>query len=86
MQIVIDIYEDEYERALKRKELFDEVELTRFEKLLVDGIPLPKAHGRLVDADSDDTYYKFRAYASSSDAFDVLDELITVVPADLEEK
>ena len=50
MQIVIDIYEDEYERALKRKELFDEVELTRFEKLLVDGIPLPKEHGRLIDA------------------------------------
>ena len=51
MQIVIDIDEKEYKRAMKRKDKFPR-DLTRFESIITNGTPLPKGHGRLIDADA----------------------------------
>jgi hypothetical protein len=50
MQVVIDISEKDYQ-TLKKKEEFDAMYLNYYEKLIVYGTPLPKGHGRLIDAD-----------------------------------
>lgn len=50
MQIVIDIPEEDYQN-LKAKDKFDDMFLNYYEKLIVRGTPLPKGHGRLIDAD-----------------------------------
>jgi hypothetical protein len=50
MQVVIDISEKDYQ-TLKKKEEFDAMYLNYYEKLIVYGTPLPKRHGRLIDAD-----------------------------------
>lgn len=49
MQIVIDMSEEEYNR-IKENDcgLFN----GRFFQMIRDGIPLPKGHGRLIDADA----------------------------------
>jgi hypothetical protein len=51
MQIVIGISEKDYNR-LKRKDDFDDMFLNYYEKAIVHGTPLPKGHGRLIDADA----------------------------------
>jgi hypothetical protein len=50
MQVVINISEEDYE-GLKRKDKFNDMHLNYYEKLIANGVPLPKGHGRLVDAD-----------------------------------
>jgi hypothetical protein len=50
MQVVINISEKDYQ-TLKKKEEFDAMYLNYYEKLIVYGTPLPKGHGRLIDAD-----------------------------------
>ena len=45
-----------------------------------NGTPLPKEHGRLIDAD--DVYNALRPYVSFSDLYDVLDEIPTIIEAD----
>ena len=51
MQIVIDIPE-KYYKDLRRKDKFNDMYLNYYEKLIVQGKPLPKVHGRLIDADA----------------------------------
>jgi hypothetical protein len=51
MQVVINISEKDYQ-TLKKKEEFDAMYLNYYEKLIVYGTPLPKGHGRLIDADA----------------------------------
>lgn len=51
MQVVIDISEKDYQ-TLKKKERFDNMYLDYYEKLIVYGTPLPKGHGKLIDADT----------------------------------
>lgn len=53
MQIVIDIKKREWEYLNKLVENGDQ--LGHYERLLVNGIPLPKEHGRLIDADGNET-------------------------------
>lgn len=48
MKIVIDIPEEEYER-MKEQSMFGRVDVWR--KAIQNGTPLPKGHGRLIDAD-----------------------------------
>ena len=48
MQIVIDIPEEEYKR-MKEKRMFGNV--TTWKDAICNGTPLPKGHGRLIDAD-----------------------------------
>ena len=51
MKLTIEIDEEVYERALNRELMFPR-DLTRFEKIIANGKPLPKGHGRLIDADA----------------------------------
>jgi hypothetical protein len=53
MQVVINISEEDYE-GLKRNDKFNDMHLNYYEKLIANGVPLPKGHGRLVDADEID--------------------------------
>lgn len=48
MKIVIDIPEEDYQK-LKAKDKFYDMYLNYYEKLIVNGTPLPKGHGRLID-------------------------------------
>ena len=50
MQIVTDITEHEWEYLNKLVKNGDV--LGHYERLLVNGIPLPKGHGRLIDSDA----------------------------------
>lgn len=47
MQIVIDIPEEEFERCKKRFQM----RINIMSNAIANGIPLPKGHGRLIDAD-----------------------------------
>lgn len=48
MQIVIDIPEEEYEEIINR----EDCGLHVLTKAIANGTPLPKGHGRLIDADA----------------------------------
>ena len=86
MQIVIDISEKDYQ-TLKKKDKFDAMYLDYYEKLIVYGIPLPKGHGRLVDADEiDNNIYDLTRsmdlnYGQISE---VVDTAPTIIEADRE--
>lgn len=47
MQIVIDINEEEYNNIKRTNSHY----LIRYERMIKNGVPLPKGHGRLIDAD-----------------------------------
>ena len=47
MQIVIDINEEEYNLIKRTNSHY----LIRYERMIKNGVPLPKGHGRLIDAD-----------------------------------
>jgi hypothetical protein len=51
MKIVIDIDEKDYKRIKEIPETFDSL-TSRAYKVIKDGTPLPKGHGRLIDADA----------------------------------
>ena len=51
MKVVIDIPEDDY-NGLQRKDKFNDMFFSYYEKLIVYGTPLPKEHGRLGDLDA----------------------------------
>lgn len=51
MQIVIDIPEDVYKRTVFYREFRDLSDCVATIKALEKGTPLPKGHGRLIDAD-----------------------------------
>ena len=50
MQIVIDIPDKTYEYYVKLSNKSDE-QLSAYERLILNGKPLPKGHGRLIDGD-----------------------------------
>jgi hypothetical protein len=80
MQIVIDIPEDDYYDILQYVELKAN---TEFENLMIsaikDGTPLPKWHGRLIDADA--------IHGDSSWGLaDRLEETPTIIEAESEEE
>lgn len=49
MKTVIDVPEEEYER-MKEQSMFGRVDI--WKKAIQNGTPLPKGHGRLIDADA----------------------------------
>ena len=82
MQIVIEIPEEIYSRILERNRIhtFDNETVC---DAIKNGIPLPKGHGRLIDADElrceredFDTYFDY------SNAFDVIYNAPTIIEAD----
>ena len=50
MKVLVEIDEIDFEN-LKRKDKIDRKFLTYYEKLIANGTPLPKGHGRLIDTD-----------------------------------
>ena len=81
MQIVIDIPECFYEYC---KTQTDAIEI---QLAVANGIPLPKGHGRLIDADEIQFESReFDTYEDYSRAFDAIDYAETIVEADKEDK
>lgn len=82
MQIVIEIREKSY----KLLQTFKDKDLSRPEIAVKHGIPLPKAHGRLIDADSLDLE---RLYRENDDgSFSLVhteSEYRTIIEADKED-
>ena len=54
MQIVIEMPEKTYEYYAKLA--IKGEQLNNLEKIILDGVPLPKGHGRLIDADAIDWF------------------------------
>ena len=69
MQIVVDIPE---ENCLMMR-MADQFTINKYDMgsyaiyCILNGTPLPKGHGRLIDWDSDETYRALRPYISGSD-------------------
>lgn len=81
MQIVIDISEVFYEYC-KAQEDAIEIQLA-----VKKGTPLPKGHGRLIDADEIRFESReFDTYEDYSRAFDAIDYAETIVEAESEEE
>ena len=87
MKIVIDILESAYETCKALKDV--ENEQGTFTDLMIDaignGTPLPKGHGRLIDADEiqfENT--EFDTYEDYCIAFDAINKAETVLEADKE--
>ena len=53
MQIVIDIYEEDYAEIMYKKQNLPR-EMDWADKVIANGTVLPKGHGRLIDADDID--------------------------------
>lgn len=86
MKIVIDIDEDYYE-IIKHNVKVSHNDFKPL-KIIANGIPLPKGHGRLIDADEiqfENT--EFETYGDYCIAFDAIDDAPTIIEADkVEEK
>lgn len=76
MKIVIDIPDEAYER-LKSKRVLDNIA----ESIIANGTPLPKGHGRLIDADA---YRKEMMNSREFNFFKTLDMQSTIIEADKE--
>ena len=80
MQIVIDIDNDIYARFSNNKDV-DAVDMLKVCKAIRKGTPLPKGHGRLIDADALLKEHKFfDAYPFPSTA---IDNAPTIIEADV---
>jgi hypothetical protein len=77
MQIVIDIPEEEYQNYLKMRPSYPEGVFC-YIKAIQNGKPLPKGHGRLIDADAVDTRY------SDPEVIETLNQAPTIIEADKE--
>ena len=53
MQVVIDIDDEMYEQIVTNDDVYvlDDVDCILIENAIANGTPLPKGHGRLIDAD-----------------------------------
>ena len=85
MQIVIDIPKEEYEKAasINGAEIKPE-QIKDWEYVIAHGTPLPKGHGRLIDADdylerekprgiSEDTWHESHLYVSITNADTIIE-------------
>lgn len=89
MQIVIDIPKRTYEQLkFLREQGFDGFE-TIIDKAVANGTPLPKGHGRLIDADElKPRYISPEAWYSPMWGFELVDieNAPTIIEADKEEE
>lgn len=80
MQIVIDISKDDY-----RKVQDGRANVSMMQKAIRNGTPLPKGHGRLIDADDlMEIYSQFEFCSDMGDAMEILDHKPTIIEADTE--
>jgi hypothetical protein len=75
MQIVIDIPEEIYKDIVKNGFIYDE-DNEIVTHVIKNGIPLPKGHGKLIDADAVDIRY------SDPEVVETLDDAPTIIEAD----
>ena len=76
MEIVINIPDEIYNTKVNLVNYFG-CYSDRLDNIIYGGTPIPKGHGRLIDAD--DVYNALRPYVSFSDLYDVLDEIPTII-------
>ena len=84
MYIIINVPEKEYKRMKLLRALSSDNECLRY---ILEGTPLPKGHGRLIDADViDDNIYDLTRGLdlNYNQIIDVLDDVPTIIPADKE--
>ena len=85
MQLVIDIDEKMYEDCKTRNTLH--YSLYNFSSMIANGTPLPKGHGRLIDADylrEDFKASKKISFAERMDISCIVDHASTIIEADKE--
>ena len=75
MELVIQIDDAEYNKICN----YDGMNVTRMMRTIQNGTPLPKGHGRLIDAD---TYRKDMMNSRDFEFFKLLDMQTTIVEAD----
>lgn len=88
MKLVIDIPEDAYK--LLNNEGVDWLGAEHILNAVANGIPLPKNHGRLIDADKlkktqHDIYIEYIDYRHRCISVENIEEATTIIPAESEE-
>ena len=80
MQIIIDIPEIKYRQIIESRKMG--FLLSVLENIIANGTPLPKEHGRLIDADKfkDDNYELWNCDFIHPKYCDTLAELVTDAP------
>ena len=87
MQIVIDIPDEKYEEIMLYTQYSTPVELTHFEEVVKNGTPIPKGHGRLIDAELLDKKridYIVDGYANDADDCAEFGMMIILAPTIIE--
>ena len=79
MQIVIDISKDTYDEIMYLAKNTPR-DLSCYESIIARGIPLPKGHGRLIDAD------ELKREINQFDYYDQLCDAPTIIEADKESR
>lgn len=87
MQIVIDISEEEYAAILGKADIIRKRKKNTLEGAVLSGAPLPKGHGRLIDADRLKSIYSINL-ANFNTVIGIqkwIDDAHTIIEADKEE-
>lgn len=85
MKLLIDIDENLYTRLFDNGDI-DAVDMLKAYVAIRKGIPLPKEHGRLIDADAlyNDLIFPNEQFGKAFK--DILDDAPTIIPAESEDK
>ena len=83
MKLIIEILEDLYFRAKWNQYAMGDSSITR--EIIANGTPLPKGHGRLIDADALKQDLSF-FYDGLATAKMVIDSVPTIIEADKERR
>lgn len=81
MKLIIDIPEEDYIR-LRDEGMFGNV--TTFKRAVREGIPLPKGHGRLIDADEYAKHYETNINGKVGDIYVIAPTIIEADKAESE--
>lgn len=91
MQIVIDIPEGNYKTICETKDLWETEPKNIIYAAIANGIPLPKGHGRLIDADElkkeypHDTDWEYPVNTNSY-VVESIDNMTAIIEADKEQE
>lgn len=67
MKIVIDINEEDYKKILANADIVNKRKKHTLEEAVLNGTPLPKGHGRLIDGDELDGVMYHEAFEKDTD-------------------
>lgn len=79
MELIIQIDEAEYNKICN----YDGMNVTRMMSIIQHGIPLPKGHDRLIEAD-EVLFQSIRDYCGPGKAYEILKSAKTIIEADKE--